>query len=81
MQERLQIDLGNSSDCLFIYILMYFFFLQSLRMVNQTLGFLPLVAIKIQGNGCLKILTNGSVILVIPEHTFSWVMQVLAKVL
>ena len=26
MQERLQIDLGNSSDCLFIYILMYFFF-------------------------------------------------------
>ena len=26
MQERLQIDVGNSSDCLFIYILMYFFF-------------------------------------------------------
>ena len=33
------------------------------------------------GNGCLKILTNGSVILVIPELTFSWAMQVLAKVL
>ena len=33
------------------------------------------------GNGCLKILTNGSVMLVIPELTFFWAMQVLAKVL
>ena len=47
----------------------------------QTSGFLPRVAMKIQGNGCLKILTNGSVILVIPELTFFWVMQALAKVL
>ena len=58
-----------------------YLFLQSLPIVNQTSGFLPRVAMKIQGNGCLKILKNGSVILVIPELTFSWVMQVLAKVL
>ena len=48
--------------------------------MNQTSGFLPGVAMKIQGNGCLKILTNGSVNLVIPELTFFSVMQVLAKV-
>ena len=47
----------------------------------QTLRIWPVFAMKTLGNGCLKILTNGSVILMIPEHTFSWVMQVLAKVL
>ena len=47
----------------------------------QTLHILQVFAMDTLGNGCLKILTNCSVILVIPEHTFSWVMQELAKVL
>ena len=47
----------------------------------QTLRILQVFAMDTLGNGCLKILTNCSVILVIPEHTFSWMMQELAKVL
>ena len=41
----------------------------------QTSHFLPGVIIKLQGSGCLKILTNGSVTLEIPELTFSSAMQ------
>ena len=41
----------------------------------QTSHFLPGVIIKIQGSGCLKILTYGSVALATPELTFSSGMQ------
>ena len=41
----------------------------------QTSHFLPGVIIKLQGSGYLKILTNGSVTLEIPELTFSSAMQ------
>ena len=41
----------------------------------ETSHFLPGVIIKIQGSGCLKILTNGSVTLATPELMFSSGMQ------
>ena len=41
----------------------------------ETSHFLPGVIIRIQGSGCLKILTNGSVTLAAPELTFSSGMQ------
>ena len=41
----------------------------------QTSHFLPGVIIKIQGSGCLKILTNGSVTQATPELTSSSAMQ------
>ena len=48
--------------------------------VMQTSNFLPGVIIKIQGSGCLKILTHGLVTLATLEPTFYWEMQALAKV-
>lgn len=43
--------------------------------MTQTSHFLPGVIIKIQGSGCLKILTNGSVTLATPERMFFWETQ------
>ena len=55
-------------------------FLQSLPTVKQTSHFLPRVITKIQDNGCLRILTNGSVILATPERMFSLVTRVSERV-
>ena len=43
--------------------------------MKQTSHFLPRVIIKLQGSGCLTILTNGSATLATPELTFSSGMQ------
>ena len=54
--------------------------MQRLPTVEQTSHSLPSVFIKIQGSGCLKILTHGLVTLATLEPTFYWEMQALAKV-
>ena len=48
--------------------------------MKQTSHFLPRVMMKIQDNGFLRILTNGSVMLAIPERMFSLVTQVSERV-
>ena len=48
--------------------------------MKETSNFLPSFMMKIQDNGFLRILTNGSVILATPERMFSLVTQVSERV-
>ena len=48
--------------------------------MEETSPSFPSVSIRIQGSGCLKILTHGLVTLATLEPTFYWEMQGLARV-